>query len=146
MNRNGIFYLKRGSFILFITIVVIYSLFQTRNILFGPSIEIVSPINGETYNDPLLEVKGTAKSVKFLTLNDRPLFTDTNGNFEEKLLLAPGYNILKIEGTDKFGKKTKKILEIILKDNQKIISPPKTITSTSTETISTSTKETDTTN
>jgi Glucodextranase, domain B len=132
MNQNALYYLKRGLLIALVVTVLSYSLFQTRNIIFGPSIELTSPIDGETYTNPLLEVKGVAENVKSLELDDRPIFTDTKGNFSEKLLLSPGYNILKLEATDKFGKKLDKIIQVILKENQKVTPEYSTPTATST--------------
>ena len=40
---------------------------------------------------------------------------DEKGNFEEKLLLSYGYNIMTIEGWDKFGRETKETIEMVYK-------------------------------
>ncbi len=107
--------MSRKLFILFIFIIFGYSVYQARNILFGPRITLVSPLNGETYTEPNIHVKGVAKNAAYLTLNDRALFADKKGNFDDTLLLGYGYNIIKIEAQDKFGKKTQQIIQVILK-------------------------------
>jgi hypothetical protein len=52
-----------------------------------------------------------------MSLYDRPLYTDIKGNFSEKLLLSPGYNIIKIVAEDKFGSKTEERVEVILQEH-----------------------------
>lgn len=116
MQHNGIYYLKFYSFVLLGILILGYSIFQAQKIWNGPRITVLSPINGATYTTTLIEIKGVAKNVSTLTLNDRPLYTDKLGNFSDTLLLSQGYNILKLEAKDKFGSETKKMIEIIYKE------------------------------
>jgi hypothetical protein len=142
MTRNASFYVKTGGLILFCVIILGYSFFQFRNLIFGPQISVELPLDGQTYLDPLIEIKGSVTNVSYLGLDDRPIFTDTSGNFDEKILLSPGYNIIKIDAQDKFGKKSQKILQIIYKGNpdiQTIKSQPSTTLTNSSSTKSTST-------
>ena len=48
-------------------------------------------------------------------MNDRQMFTDEEGEFSEKLLLSYGYNIITVKAKDRFGRETKKTLELIYK-------------------------------
>ena len=48
-------------------------------------------------------------------MNDRKIFIDQQGNFKEKILLSYGYNIITMKANDKFGRNTKKKLELIYK-------------------------------
>lgn len=116
MQHNGIYYLKFYSLILLGILILGYSIFQAQKIWNGPKITVLSPINGATYTTGLIEVKGVAKNVSTLTLNDRPLYTDRQGTFSDTLLLLPGYNILKLEAEDKFGSETVEYIEIIYKE------------------------------
>lgn len=116
MKHNGIYYLKLYSIIILSVLVVGYSAFQAQKIIQGPVIKIQSPLHGATYTTPLIEIKGTSKNVSSLLLNDRILYTDRSGNFIDALLLIPGYNIIKLEATDKFGAQTKKYIEIIYQE------------------------------
>jgi hypothetical protein len=116
MQHNGIYYLKFYSLVLLGILIIGYSIFQAQKILGGPKINILSPINGATYTTALIEIKGVAKNVSTLTLNDRILYTDKIGNFSDTLLLNEGYNIIKLEAKDKFGAQTQKRIEIIYKE------------------------------
>ena len=116
MNRNASFYLKTGLLGLFILIIFAYSFIQTKNLIFGPVIHLSSPINGQTYTNPLIDIKGSAKNANYLEMDDRSIFTDEKGHFEDKMLLSPGYNIIKFKAQDKFGNKVEKMIEVILKE------------------------------
>ncbi len=97
-------------------IVVAYSIFQAQKLISGPIIEVYSPKNGSTYSQTLIEVEGRAKNIAYLNMNDKPIFTDKTGYFKEKILLSPGYNVIKLDARDKFKKYTEKKLEIVLKE------------------------------
>ena len=96
--------------------IIGYSFYQARNLLFGPHISLFSPTNGGTFTDSLIEIKGNATNIASITLNDRSIFVDENGNFVEKLLLASGYNVFKLVAEDRFGRSTEKLIEFVLKD------------------------------
>ena len=100
--------------ILFI-IVAGYSYYEMRNFLAGPKIEIISPKDGELKNQSLINIKGTAKNISKLFLNDRQIFTDEKGVFNEELLLSLGYNIIEIKAEDKFNREIKKTARVTYK-------------------------------
>ena len=106
---------KYSLIALVVVIILSYAGYQAQKIVQGPKIIIESPINGTTVNQDLIEVKGVAQNIKKIQLNSREILQDESGNFKEKLLLSYGYNSLKIEGWDKFGRKTEKIIEMIYK-------------------------------
>ncbi|MEQ1500101.1 MAG: hypothetical protein ABL917_01865 [Parcubacteria group bacterium] len=116
MNRNAKSVLKTVLLSLLGFIIVGYSLFQAQKLISGPIIEIYTPQNGSTYNQTLIEIEGRARNISYLNLNDRPIFTDKDGYFKEKLLLSPGYNIIKLDAKDKFKTYREKRLELILKE------------------------------
>jgi hypothetical protein len=47
-------------------------------------------------------------------MNDRPIFLDEKGNFEEKFLAYPGSSTIIIKARDRFGRETEKVTKIIL--------------------------------
>ncbi len=111
---------NRGKIILKMGIVVVvmlgiagYCYHQSSRLIDGPQITIISPINGSSSSSPLTEIVGVAKNISKITLNDRQIFIDDDGNFSERLLLSDGYNILKVDAQDKFGKKTEKQIEVV---------------------------------
>lgn len=95
-------------------IILGYSGFQARKIVEGPELKVTSLKTGAIVKDPLIEIKGSAYNIKEISLDDRPIYIDEKGNFNEKLLLFPGYNIIRLKAGDKFGKVTEKTLEVIL--------------------------------
>ena len=116
MNKSVFQILKISSLSVFGLIILGYSLFQAHRLILGPKIDIYTPENGAVYSWTLIEVQGKARNAAYLTLNGGKIFTDKNGLFSEKLLLSPGYNIIKLEAEDKFKSHTEKTLQIILKE------------------------------
>ena len=103
--------------ILSVLLLICYGLFNARNLIIGPSIEIFTQnTNLETYENTFV-VKGRAKNITFISLNERPIFVDTNGLFEEKLLLSPGFNIIEIRAKDRFKKEILKTMRVYYKQS-----------------------------
>jgi len=98
--------------------IIFYAVYQARNLIRGPILEITEPQNGETFSTPLIDISGQIKNISFIYLNDRQIFTTPEGNFSEKLLLSLGYNIMTLRATDKFGRETRKILELVLTESR----------------------------
>ncbi len=137
--RNPKTIIKLISVIFVFISIVGYAIFQGRNLINGPIITISSPKSGEVVKNPLISIDGSAQNISFISLNDRQIFVSKEGNFSEKLLLSPGYNIMRISATDKFGRKIEKIIDLVL--DKKIESPilEMPITGTSTEIKATTT-------
>jgi len=112
-RRTTKFFLKTITIILAVVIVVGYSYYRSKNFLEGPQINITSPKNNEATTTELISIIGKAKNINVITLDDRNIFTDKDGNFLEHLLLLPGYNVIKVNAKDKFGKTLEKIIEIV---------------------------------
>ncbi len=104
--------------------IVGYSGYEARNIIRGPIVEIVAPTDGSTVTEPLIEVRGTAKNISIIRLNDRNITVDEHGVFREKMLLSPGYNIIKLSASDKFGRTKETKLEIVLASPRPLVSLP----------------------
>ena len=104
-----------------IGLIVGYALWQLRDVISGPKLIITSPEAGLVADKPLVMVEGMAKHIDWLYLNDRQIFTDEAGHFNEKLIGLPGYNMAKLEGKDKFGRRTVKMLEFVINSPQQNI-------------------------
>ena len=63
--------------------------------------------------ESLIDVAGIATNISAISLNDRPIFIDESGAFSEKLMLYPGYNIIKLRAEDKFGSTVENDLELV---------------------------------
>ena len=98
-----------------ITLVVLviagYSWSRTRNLLRGPELTVL-PIDTTALASPLIKLEGQVQRVAHLKLNDGKIFADASGHFSEELLLYPGYNKIKLEATDRFGRTVDRYIEL----------------------------------
>jgi hypothetical protein len=95
-----------------VVIVVGYGAFRAKDLAEGPRLEIVSPTNGFSSHDALIDIRGTVQNISFLTLNGNKIFTNEAGTYDEKILLSPGYNIVTLEAKDRFGRTVTKELQL----------------------------------
>jgi hypothetical protein len=105
------FILKTSLAITVTGFIVGFTLFQSQNLMRGPTIQIGTSTQG-TSNE-IAVIEGEAENIAFLTFNDRQIYTDKNGAFREKVLLSEGYNIVKLAAKDKFGKIVERTIELV---------------------------------
>jgi len=115
MNHNLKKILKIALPVFLFTVILSYTYYKTKDLLKGVVLEINGFKDGQTFAEPLLALSGLARNATRMTINGREIFIDKNANFEEKLLLLPGYNILEIKAEDKFGKKVEKHYQLTYK-------------------------------
>jgi len=106
---------KKVLFISVILFIVGYVYYQSINLVKGPGITIVSPVNGETLSEPLVVFSGNTENISHIRMSGRPIFIDEEGAFSETLLVMPGLNIIEITAGDRFGRTTEKIVTLALK-------------------------------
>lgn len=104
-----------GVLFLLLVLIVGYTYFQTRTLVAGPSINLEYPTDGATVRSGLVKVIGRATNISSLYLNNRPIYTDSYGYFEEKLLVPYGYSILELTARDRFDRVVKKSVRVIYK-------------------------------
>lgn len=102
----------RSVFIFCALAVVGYGLFEGRRLLVGPQISLYSPIDGSSTSTSAIVVSGTAHNVSFLTLNEKPAFTDESGYFAVTLSPPPGYTIVTVAAVDRFGRRASKSVSL----------------------------------
>lgn len=113
-QRDGKTWLKIGTLSLLALVIISYAAFQARKIVEGPDLKLTSPLSG-VQTESVVDIVGIASNIKEITLNGTPIFIDEQGNFNEKILLSSGYNIIQLEAKDKFNKETKKTIELVYK-------------------------------
>jgi hypothetical protein len=96
----------------FFVLLILYSLFQGRFIILGPNIHIDSPKNGDRV-ETLVTISGHADNISFISLNDRPIFIDKNGDFSEKWIAAKGVSIITMRARDRFGRQKETQVQIV---------------------------------
>ena len=111
------FTLKKGlswvSIFGLVAVIIFYAYYQSRSIIAGPTITLYSPQDGETAPTALIHISGKAERANELTLDGRVIFIDLLGNFNEELLLFPGYNIIELAAKDTDGREIKKTVGLV---------------------------------
>lgn len=97
-----------------LTVILGYGYLKTRDLFRGVKLTVETLEDGQTINNPLLLLKGSAKKAVYLSINDREIFLTLDADFQDSLLLLPGYNIIEIKTRDRFGKEKKKVYRVIL--------------------------------
>lgn len=115
---------KKVSVFLMFLFMTFYGFYNARGMIMGPTIDVYSPSseNLET-NDKIIKIKGEAKNISAITINERSILVDTEGVFEEKILLSPGSNIIELKAKDRFKNEVKKLIKVYyvehIQDNYK---------------------------
>ncbi len=119
MNRDGVKkIIKIGTFMIVTSIVIVYIYFSFRDYASGPEIFVSEPVNGSLMSTSTVTIKGRAQHIQNITLNNKPLLIDKDGNFSETLLLFPGYNVSVISANDKFKRTTEYKMELVYQDKE----------------------------
>ncbi len=122
-----------------IIFIVGYSAFALEGFIRGPRIEIITPESvhggGIRYfsyatTTSLTLVSGRVVHANMLLLNGVEISQDLKGTFSESLLLAPGYNIMSIEAKDRYGRTTRKTIELTLLEPKEATSTDSVATTT----------------
>jgi hypothetical protein len=103
--------------IAFVLLLISYGIFNARNLIVGPIIEVFSPAKDMETTENVIDIKGRAENVAFISLNEKPIFVNQEGFFDEKLLLSPGSNIIEIKAIDRFKKEILKTIKIYYKQS-----------------------------
>ncbi len=93
-----------------------YGIFESRRIIEGPVVTITSPQNGSATSTTVLVVTGIARNISFLTINNKPAFTNEAGHFTLTLSPPRGYTSITVEAKDRFGRHTTKSVSITMLD------------------------------
>lgn len=120
MRPNPKFIIFASITTIFFVALLFYIYHQSRDFLSGPYIKVEHPLSATKVLGPEVEVKGILKRTLSASLNDNLLLISPDGRFEEKLILPNGYNIIKIEAKDRFGKEIVKKIEFIVVDPEKL--------------------------
>jgi hypothetical protein len=96
----------KSSFLLLgLLCVAAYVAFQARFLIIGPQLQLTNE-SEQLVNHRQITLAGSASNISRLWLNDRPIFTDAQGNFKEALVLENGYTIATIRAEDRYGRET----------------------------------------
>jgi len=105
--------LNKYLLVLFFILILVYTAYEVQGIHKGPEIYLAHPNGDLKVNTEQIDISGTVKNVKNITINGRPISISEDGSFTERLLLSKGYNRFVFEAEDKFYRKKTEILEVI---------------------------------
>lgn len=83
-----------------------FVIFQARFLITGPRI-VLEELPTGPHNVRQITLAGDAYNISRLWLNDRPIYTDAKGRFEEALVLENGYTIATLRAEDRYGRTTR---------------------------------------
>lgn len=98
--------------------IVGYSFFVIDDFVRGPRIIIDTPKNGYSTTTPVIVVSGHGIHTNNLSINGMQTPVDLEGSFRAQLILAPGYNIIKVTAKDNYERTVEKTIEMVLKEEQ----------------------------
>ncbi|MFA6524233.1 MAG: hypothetical protein WC264_02575 [Candidatus Paceibacterota bacterium] len=113
MRQNAKKILKIILLSFFLIFIIIYAFFRSQELIFGIKIKNVNIVDNQKVTDSIIKITGNAKNAIKLTLNDREISVNQQGNFDETIALLLGYNIISIKAQDKFGNNDEKNYKLI---------------------------------
>lgn len=103
----------RTLFLVFLLIVLGYAAFNARHLLIGPQIFFDTGDAPLTTQVQVIELFGTVRNAKSLTVNGRDVLMETNGAFAERVLLSPGLNTFVFTAVDTYDRETSETLLVM---------------------------------
>lgn len=114
MARTSILRITKFSLVLLsILIITAYAISRCFNYARGPLVQIFWPANGTTATTSVITMRGQALRINKITLNDNPISTDEQGNWNQTIIIFPGLNKISIKAQDQFHRSTKSTLDVI---------------------------------
>ena len=135
MNFNAKTFIAYTTSILVVCGIIVYIYIQSSTYLKGPQLKLLEPIDGTSTSSEIAIIRGVAKNISFITLDDNPIFANEDGEFSEKLILDPGYNIIRVKATDRFNRNIIDDIHITYKQSTTTENNFKKIINTGTSTV-----------
>lgn len=96
-------------------IVFTYILFQFSFLFIGPKLSVLSPKNGELIQKSVVVIEGKTDPYATVLVNGEEVYVDLTGTFKKTLYVYPGEEKISIVSKNRYGKETKKEIQIIVK-------------------------------
>lgn len=101
--------LKKSQLILIpllFLILIFYILFQYKDALVNPGVEITSPKENQLVSSNLVAVAGSTNPDNVVFVNDFPVSVDEDGKFKKSISVFPGKTTITIKIINRFNKTT----------------------------------------
>ena len=96
--------LRNLGIIALFVIIIGYGVWKSRDVLFGIDFTVTGITDGMRTTEPLLSFSGVASRANTVTVDGRTVPGAQDGTWKDTVALLPGYNVITITTTDKFGK------------------------------------------
>ncbi|HVT00883.1 MAG TPA: helix-turn-helix domain-containing protein [Patescibacteria group bacterium] len=96
-------------------IVGIYIFFQYSSLIFAPDIQITSPSANQEYQGSVVKVEGKTSPYATISIDGEDVYVDLKGEFSKSVYLFEGEDKIDVVATNRFGKKTEKIINVKIK-------------------------------
>jgi cytoskeletal protein RodZ len=88
-----------------LVLILAFLLFQARAMFFPPLITLSSPKEDSVVSQDV-EVKGRTDANAIITINNEPVFVNSNGEFAKKISLFPGETKIIVKAKNRLGKES----------------------------------------
>ena len=95
---------RYGGIVILFIVIIGYGIWRSRDVLFGITLSVTGISDGMTTTDGTLDFSGVAHHANMISVNGRIVPTAENGTWTDTIVLLPGYNVVRIVATDKFGR------------------------------------------
>ena len=95
----------------FFIVVLGYAYFEGRGLLAGPTITVSGRVM--EVSEPFITIEGQAQRITSLSMNGKAIPVTEDGAFSEPYVLSPGYNRIVLDASDRYGKTTERVIEIV---------------------------------
>lgn len=103
---------------LFVVVTLGYIIWQVGSINRAPSLDIISPQDRQLITDSVIAVSGRTDTGANLSINNKNVFVDSQGNFSTQIGINNGPQQLEFVAANKFNKITAKGLTVIGANSQ----------------------------
>ena len=117
-SKSITFWISRGFCLALFLVIGIYTYSKMSEIIHG--VQVTANIEGYSNPSHTSKIVGVAKNATYLSLNGREISVDSNGAFEEDMVLPNGFSIITLSAEDTFGKSIEKTLDVYTVNNKSV--------------------------
>ena len=112
-NRRFAFNSPRFYLILGVVLAVFaYVVFQFSFLFVGPKLTVMAPLENSRFTSNVIQVEGKTDPYATVTVNDDEVYVDLTGSFRKTLYIYSGNAKISISAKNRYGKETKKTVNI----------------------------------
>ena len=101
----------------FFILLIAYGFYEASAVLYGPRIIIPSEII--VVHEAFTNILGKAQNIAELRMNGASVSVTEDGNFSEPYLASPGENRVTLEAKDRYGRTSRRVVEIMYIQQEK---------------------------